>query len=66
MSIIFLLLALFWIIFIFNIPSLPKQKKGDCPPHKWKWKKQPGMEDLEYLQCEKCGKFPGIEANEEN
>jgi hypothetical protein len=35
-----------------------------CPPHKWQYFKQPGLE-FGYLQCVVCKKFPGVEREEE-
>jgi hypothetical protein len=35
-----------------------KRKKGQCPPHKWFYRKQPGTDD-EYMVCELCGMLPG-------
>lgn len=32
-----------------------------CINHKWIYMKQPGEEDIQYLQCEVCKKFPGVD-----
>lgn len=33
-----------------------------CPPHKWDWVKQPGIEEaIFYIRCQKCRRLPGYE-----
>ncbi len=29
-----------------------------CPPHRWKWLDQPGMENTQYMICLWCNKTP--------
>lgn len=29
-----------------------------CPPHKWNWLDQPGMENTYYMMCMRCKKTP--------
>lgn len=39
--------------------------REQCPPHKWTYRKQPGM-DHEYMICQTCGMFPGGQYTEGN
>ena len=32
-----------------------------CVNHKWVYMTQPGEEDIQYLQCRVCKKFPGTD-----
>lgn len=35
-----------------------QKRRENCPPHKWTYRKQPGM-DYEYMVCETCNMLPG-------
>ena len=32
-----------------------------CPPHKWLWEEQIGMEGTFYIRCQRCRRLPGWE-----
>jgi hypothetical protein len=32
-----------------------------CPPHRWKWEEQPGMENTCFMRCQRCRRLPGWE-----
>lgn len=38
-----------------NPPSIPEK---NCPPHRWRWLDQPGMENTQYMICLTCKKTP--------
>jgi hypothetical protein len=29
-----------------------------CPPHKWRYEDQPGMEEVSFIRCQICMKTP--------
>ncbi len=29
-----------------------------CPPHRWEWLEQPGLENTYYMKCKRCEKTP--------
>jgi hypothetical protein len=33
-------------------------KEKNCPPHKWRYEDQPGMENVCFLRCQLCKKTP--------
>jgi len=45
-----------------QIENIIKPSEKECPPHRWRSKKQPGS-DQDYLQCEICEVFPGYTDN---
>ena len=60
----FMLLIIVGFLLITWADNLQVNYKPTCTQHKWVWKKQPGMEEVEYMQCEVCGKFPGKEESQ--
>ena len=53
------------VVFLFFISgSSTEAEKKVCHPHKWVYKKQPGVEQIEYLQCKSCDAFPGRNTEE--
>ena len=38
-----------------KIETIPEKA---CPPHRWKWEEQPGMENVSYMWCLTCRKTP--------
>ena len=30
-----------------------------CPPHMWRWEEQPGMENTNFIRCQRCMRTPG-------
>jgi hypothetical protein len=54
-----IIISLILIPFLLSPP--PKQNNKFCDMHKWEYKKQPGDENTEYLQCSNCGFLPGHE-----
>lgn len=42
-----------------------RQRKKNCPPHKWVYRQQPGTEH-EYMICNTCGILPGESHSEVN
>ena len=73
MDILIMIIVVFVIISIMTRNSrnfearmaLERQKKQNCPPHKWTYRKQPGM-DHEYMVCDTCGMLPGGQYMEGN
>lgn len=66
MSVILTLLLLtFLLLFLFRSPQNRTIQDLCKHGHKWVYKKQPDNEDIEYLVCNRCGKFPGTEGIEE-
>lgn len=61
-----IILAVFLLLFLTSGSSSSTVEKKECGPHVWKYKKQPGMEEIEYLQCENCNMFPGGNTEETN
>jgi hypothetical protein len=43
--------------------SIPEKsvevKESVCPPHRWRFIEQPGMENTYYIKCDECNKMPG-------
>lgn len=35
-----------------------------CPPHKWLWEEQIGMEGTFYIRCQVCRRLPGWDSKE--
>ena len=33
-------------------------KEKSCPPHKWRYEDQPGMENVSFIKCQRCLKTP--------
>lgn len=29
-----------------------------CPPHKWRWEEQPGLDNTWFMRCQRCMKTP--------
>ena len=43
-----------------NVPNLVVEKA--CPPHKWAWEDQPGVEPATYfIRCQRCKRLPGFD-----
>lgn len=36
-------------------PVIPEKA---CPPHKWRWEEQPGMENTCFIRCQRCMRMP--------
>lgn len=56
-----LLMALaIWLVMIFTTNKAPEGpiRRNTCPPHAWRYHEQPGMEGVQYLQCDKCKGLP--------
>lgn len=41
-----------------DIPKIPIMPEKFCPPHRWKWIEQPGMENTYFMRCLRCKKTP--------
>jgi hypothetical protein len=39
-----------------KLVEAPKDKV--CPPHKWRYEDQPGMEEISFIRCQICMKMP--------
>lgn len=42
-----------------DYPVKPKEKC--CPPHKWRFVEQPGMDKTYFTRCDICNMIPGQE-----
>lgn len=38
---------------------VPVEPTKACPPHSWRWEEQPGMENTNFIRCQRCMRTPG-------
>jgi hypothetical protein len=64
---IIVVIAIIWAILIANVVGNTVNKKIEgpiqekvCPPHKWAWEEQIGVEPaVHYIRCQRCRRLPG-------
>lgn len=65
-SIFIIVGVVFFVIYVTNMMDkklASKYKNSEvkekiCPPHKWRYEDQPGLEDVSFIRCQLCKKTP--------